>query len=184
MSRKKISGDYGWILPVGLLGLAAYLLYKFTGIFSGSGAAKNAEQATSTITAGTKTTLASLAAQGQVPTLTAAQGAALANDIFNAGLTVNTGGLFSSSNTSGVAQIMNDLIQCRNDADLYLIMSNFGTRQVSLDEWSMCSITGFECDALDLQSFVANIFNYAQIPGDQLADLNSQLASNGLTYQF
>lgn len=183
-SKKKaaVSGSYGWILPVGIV-VAGYLILSKLGLFGQSGTGANNAAATSTITKGTTTTLAALAQQGINPTLTAAQAASIANTIFSAGMSV------SSTDSSGVSTIFNLLGQARNDADIYLIMQNFGTRQAGANWYSACALVNMNCDAIDMDSFVTLILNQAAVPGLQLSDLNYQLANNelgptGITYQF
>jgi hypothetical protein len=184
-SKKKnnVGDASGYILPIGILIAAYFLLDKF-GLFSTTtGTGANNDAATSTIAKGTEQTLTALASSGIVPTLSSAQAASIANTIFNAGLTVNPG------SSQGAATIFNLLAQSQNDADIYLIMQNFGTRKVSNSAWSLCSLVNLNCDALDLDSFVTAILNEANIPGLTLQDLNYQLANNelgptGITYQF
>ncbi len=182
---KKISGDYGWILPAGLLVGAGYLIYKlFPGLLGPSAAAQNAAAAGSTVASGTSSTLQTLAAAGTTPSLTPAQAAALANDILQNGVQVQGGVNIFSSNAPYVENIFKDLSQCTNDADLYLIMQNFGVREAPDSEWSVCALAGFDCSSFDLQSFVVAVLNSASITGAEVSDLDALLQANGLTYQF
>jgi uncharacterized membrane protein YdcZ (DUF606 family) len=184
-SKKKSIGDAsGYILPIGIVAAIAFVLYKL-GLFSGTatGTGANNAAATQTIAAGTASSLQQLAAKGVTPSLTQAQAASIANNIFNAGITV------TDQSNAGVSTIFNLLAQCQNDADIYLIMQNFGTRQVSNSSWSLCSLANINCDAIDLDSFVTGILNQANVPGLGLSDLNfqlqnSELGPTGITYQF
>lgn len=184
-NKKKIGDASSYIIPLGIVGAIAFILYKF-GLFSGTatGTGANNAAATAAISQSTTATLASLAASGINPTLTPAQAATIANNIFSAGINH-----VSDTDSSGVATIFNLLTQCQNDADIYLIMQSFGTRQVASSSWSLCYAANIACDAIDLSTFITGILNHANIPGLQLSDLNSQLTSNelgptGITFQF
>ena len=186
--RKTLSGSgSNYILPLALVGGAVFLLYQFgdslSNIFT-TGTSKNNDATNATIVQGTAATLQALADKGIQPTLTAAQAAGIANNIFNAGISTST------DNAQGVATIFNLLAQVRNDADIYLIMQNFGTRNVASSKWSLCYYLNLSCDAIDLDTFVTSILKNFNIPGLTLADLNNQLAYNaygqptGINYQF
>jgi hypothetical protein len=184
---KKISGekqDYSkYILPAGILIAGYFILNKF-GLFGSTGTSANNQQTTSSIAAATKKTLTDLAARGIVPTLSPAQAASIANNIFYTGLQVSEG------NSGGIADIFGELNTARNDADIYLIMQNFGARQVASSSWSLCSLLNVNCDAIDLDTFVTSILNNFNVPGLTVQDLNDQLHdigyafNRGITYTF
>ncbi len=191
-SKKKAVGDggYGWIIPVGIVGGIAYILYQILG--KPSATDLNNQMTTTTIAQGTAATLAALAAKGIVPTLTQAQAAAIANGIFQAGIVIQLPSWSSfdqTQNTQGLATIFNLLVPVQNDADIYLIMQNFGTRQIAPGSWSMCAVLQVSCNAVDLDSFITTVLNNADVIGFQLTDLNNQLQYNelgetGVTYNF
>ena len=181
---KKISGDYGWILPAGLLVGAGYLIYKlFPGLLGPSAAAQNAAAAGSTVASGTSSTLQTLAAAGTTPSLTPAQAAALANDILQNGVQVQGGVNIFSSNAPYVENIFKDLSQCTNDADLYLIMQNFGVREAPILNGQYAPLLGLIA-RVSISRALSSVLNSASITGAEVSDLDALLQANGLTYQF
>jgi hypothetical protein len=184
--RGKVSGqgqDYSkYILPVGIVVAGVLVLNKVFGLFGkDTGTGQNNQAVTDTIAATTKKTLADLSARGINPTLPVAQAAGIANDIFYTGL---------NGGSSGIPDIFADINQARNDADIYLIMQQFGARKVASSDWSLCSLANINCDAVDLHTFVTSILNNYNVPYFTVQDLNAQLQdigyaiNRGITYQF
>jgi Carboxypeptidase regulatory-like domain len=180
--NKKIGDASSYIIPIGILGVVAFLLYK-AGLFSGTstGTGSNNAAAAANISQGTTASLASLSQKGINPTLTPAQAASIANTIFSSG---------SNLNAASVTTIFDLLGQCQNDADIYLIMQSFGTRQVNNSGWlSTCALLNMNCDAVDLEGFVTAVLNQVNAPGNSVSDLNNFLQNNelgatGITYNF
>lgn len=173
------SQDYSkYILPVGILVGGYLVLNKVFGFFGkDTGTGQNNTTVTNTIAQGTAKSLADLASKGIQPTLSAANAASIANNIFYTGLQV------TANNTSGIAAIFNLLNQAENDADIYLIMQNFGARKVSSSDWSLCSLANVNCDAVDLDTFVTAILTNFNVPGLTIRDLNDQLHDIGYGFQ-
>jgi hypothetical protein len=180
--------DYSkYILPAGLVIGGIFLIKKLLDILpggAGTGTGANNQAVTDSIATSTKKTLADLAAKGITPTITTAQAASIANNIFFSGL--------NTSDSSGAATIFNLINQARNDADIYLIIQQFGARKVaSSGDWTnLCSTLNISCDAVDLDTFVTSILNNWNYPGFTVSDLNYELSdagyaiNRGITYQF
>jgi hypothetical protein len=185
LSGKKRIGSFDStpFIMIGGLGLLGYFLYnKLFG--SGSAQGQNTATQTATLAQGTSTTLTALQQQGQGPILSASQAASLSNDIFTQGSQISAGLNFWQSNTAYLAQIFSDFSKCQNDADLYLIVQNFGVRKAADSSWSMCALFGANCSSFGLEEFITTVLNGASASGYGVTDLNTQLLSQGLTYQF
>jgi hypothetical protein len=113
-------------------------------------------------------------AQAKQPgSYTADQYTGWANDIYNIGATNDTLSFTQQS------QIVNDITQANNMTDLQLLISAFGVKAVSSGFWTTCQFLGFNCNQLDLPSFVKTVLD-----GQHLSNLNQYLSDQGINYQF
>lgn len=162
--------DYSkYILPVAVV-VGGYFVLKQFGLFGGGAASANAASITDSAAAGVNTSLQAAQASGDFPTLTTSQAAALANDIFNAGI----------SNPVNQDTIQHSLIQANTLTDLLLIIKAFGTKQAG---GALCSLFGgflsATCGTYDLPGWVN-----ATLDPQHIATVNNYLSNQGINYQF
>jgi hypothetical protein len=160
-----------YILPVGLV-VGGYLLLKNTSLFSSvkTGVTANNEATTAATRAALSSSIASAAAAGDLQTITTAELTSLANDIFTQGI----------ASTPNQDQIERDIIQVNTLTDLLQMMSAFGTREANTGSvFSICAMTGFNCAALDMATFVR-----AALDQTHLQAVNSYLQAQNINYQF
>lgn len=168
--RKKMGDNTGLIVGgvvvIGV-GIGLYFLFKNGNPFASAANTSNNAAIDANTSASTASTLNTLAQSNIVPQLTNAQASALATDIYNKGY------------TGDQQTIISDLNQAVNDADIYLIMQYFGTKQAATSFLSTCNLLGFNCAALDLSSWVKSVLN-----SDQIAQINSNYQQDGMSFQF
>lgn len=172
-SKKKKSRSIGavdlsnYILPVGLVGIAAYAVYKFLGP-SAAAKANNATDEANTKAANDAAYNASAAILPQ--SMPDVQLSSMATQIYNS---ASTGG------TGDIDNVIYQLSLINNTTDLYRLMQLFGTKQVGSGFFSTCSLLGFDCTSLDLDAFIR-----ASLTPAQLATVNQNFSGNGINYQF
>jgi hypothetical protein len=175
MARRKVGSSSDWILPVGLLGIAAFVLYKM-GIFSGTatGTGANNAQQNANVTAAAASAYATSAAQ--VPqSLTDTQLNTLIGNMLN-DAEENTA-IFSGS--SYQQDIITQMGQLVNITDLYRLVQLWGTRNASGASGSICDLIDVDCTAVDFGTFI-----HATLTSDQISQLNQLLQANGINYTF
>jgi len=169
--KRKISGENTNLIVGGVVLLAVgtglYFLFKNGNPFASNANSSNNQAIDQNTASSTASTLNTLAQQNVTPSLTAAQASGLATDIYNKGM------------TGDQQTIISDLNQCVNDADIYLIMQYFGTKQAATSFLSTCNLLGFNCSALDLPSWVKSVLDQ-----DQIDQINSNYQQDGMSFQF
>jgi hypothetical protein len=174
MRRKNISGTYDWILPVGLLGLGGWALYKFV---LGPGAtgtgANNQQQAANVTSANAQAYQQAAAAQPQV--LTDQQ----LNSIIGNMLKDAESNTSIFSGSSYQQDIISQMGQLVNTTDLARLNQLWGTRNAAGASGSICDLVDVDCTAVDLGTFI-----HATLTASQIMQLNQLLAANGINYQF
>lgn len=168
---KKISGiDWTPIILIGVLGGAAWYFLKNGNPFASTANSGNNAAIDSGTASSTASTLATLATSGTNPTLSAAAASGIANDIYTQGL---------DGSDLATEQIVQDLTQCQNDADITLIAKYFGTKQAATSFFSTCNLLGFNCQALDLPSWIKSVCS-----NDEIAEINYHFQGEGMSYQI
>jgi hypothetical protein len=179
--KKKVAGGADYILPIGALALIGGILYKL-GLFSGSGATDtNNAAAAAANKAATDQTAAQQKAAGEVATLSPDTVASIANTVYTLGTTNLPSG------PQAVAQIQNLLMQPLNLTDLNNVIASFGTRKAATDDgiFNACATFGYNCQALDLPSFVRTVFASDSVnQTDDLNAMNSYYTLQGINFQF
>lgn len=153
-----------FILPVGII-LGGYLLLKNLGLF---GSANNASNNTSIDNATTTANQASLDqanSQGITQTLSNGQLSSLATDIYNQAI------------ANGQDQIVADISQLKNIADLYALKVAYGTKQLAASAFSTCALFGFDCQSMDLDTTINQTLDAAHLQA-----ANAYLSSVGINY--
>ena len=166
--KKKVGAiDFSsYILPVGLLVGGYFVFTKFFG----SGGPSNQQQQTQTNASAVQASLQKQQAAGETPTLTQAQAASFANDIF-------TKGTLSTPDQAGIE---NDLLQVINLSDLLLIIQAFGTKSINTGSFlNACAVAKIDCSAVDLGSFLK-----AVLDADHINSLNSYWSLQNINYQL
>jgi hypothetical protein len=176
MARKKMSGVADYIVPLGIVGLAAYVLYKM-GLFNGSlfdlsgGNNGKAAAQTSAIAHSAFTASAAKVPQSLDDTTLNTM---LNTIISDAGNNCNIG-----SGTGPTDDIVSQLSNLDNITDLYRLMDLWGTRAMGTSCWGPCATIGVDCSQQDFGTFLHNILST-----DQLASVNEDLGGNGINYTF
>lgn len=141
--------DIVGILTVGLLAVGGYFAYKFiSGAGNGNTSNATGVQQTSAATASNDLTKSQSTFTQSVPD-SSLNG--IANQIFQ--LVGNDGSTPVSDDTAySVEQLLFNL---NNSTDWFRLVQLFGTKQMNTGGWlSMCALTGYQCSALDLPSFL------------------------------
>jgi hypothetical protein len=179
--RKKISGAADYIVPIGLIGIVAFALYKmgiFSGTFSGSGA--NNQGTTDANASAASQAAAQAAAQGIKATLSPNEAASIANSVYSLGV--------NASDTSALSQITNLLSQVNNIADLNAIIAAFGTKKIpsgDITAWyNTCLSLGVNCTSVGLGTFIDSVYQAYDPSGGYLSNLNQFLQDQGINYSF
>ena len=167
--KRAVGGtDYSnYILPIGLVGVAAFAIYKLLGP-SAAAKANNASNEQNIKAANDAAYNASAAVLPQ--SMPDTQLASIATQIYNS---AEVGG------TGDIDNVIYQLSLINNTTDLYRLMQLFGTKQVGSGFFSTCSLLGFDCTSLDLDAFIR-----ASLTPDQLATVNRNFNGNGINYQF
>jgi hypothetical protein len=168
---KKISGiDWTPIILVAAAVGGVWYVFKNGNPFASSANSGNNASIDSNTTAAASSTLATLQSQGQTPDLSQAQASSIATVVYNEGL---------DGSDSAMNQIESSIIQCFNDADYYLVMQMFGTKQAATSVWSTCALLGFNCQAMDLTSWLK-----AVLDSDHREAVNEYFAASGMTVRI
>jgi hypothetical protein len=158
-----------YILPVGLA-VAGYFILKNLGLFGGNAGAANAASVTTSAASGATAALAQATAAGQIATINASEAAAIANNIYTAGV----------ASPVDVATIQNQIIQVNTLPDLLMVIQAFGTKQAG---GAMCSLFGGflsnTCGTYDLPSWIK-----ASVDAGTLITINGYFNAQGINYQF
>jgi hypothetical protein len=158
-----------YLIPVGLV-VAGYFVLKNLGLLPGNAGAANAASVTSAASAGVTASLAQAKASGDIATLSASQAAAIANNVYTAGV----------ADPTDMDTIQNQIIQCNSLTDLLNVIQAFGTKQAG---GAMCSLFGGflsnTCGTYDLPGWVR-----ASVDQAHLLNINSYLTNQGINYQF
>jgi hypothetical protein len=175
---KKISGFEDYILPLGIIGLGAFVLYKMGFFTSGSiigpsGLTTNNAATTSGNASATTATAAQLAAQGVKPTISAIQAQSIVSTVYNT----------ITNNPTDYYAVENAIALCKNLADLNLVLQYWGTRSFNTGSWiSLCGQYGLDCTALDLPGTINMYSENGPYPVN--TDLNSYFVAQGINYSF
>lgn len=180
-----MAGAADYILPIALVlggGFLLYQLFKPGGLLNlSTGSGANNSGTTAANAAAATSTAAQLSSQGINPTITADAAANVANQVYTTGL--------NASDSSACVTINNLLTgSINNAADLNLIISAFGTKNVpsgSITAWyNTCLSLGINCTAVGLGDFVHLIYSAYDTTGQYLSNLDSFLTAQNITYQF
>jgi hypothetical protein len=173
--RSKVSGAADYIIPLGFIGIAGFIAWKM-GLFSGTITASGQTNSTAAANTAATTAAAFKASSQAIPqSLTDTQLNSMVNTImadYN-----SNGDIFSG--TTYTDDIVTQMSNLDNITDLYRLMMLFGTQPVSTAYISLCSEFGYDCEQLDLGSFLKVV-----LTSDQLAQVNDDLAGNGIDYVF
>jgi hypothetical protein len=162
--NRRIGKIEDYLLPAGLL-VGGYFILKNFGLFgSTENASNNTSIDTSTATADAQS-LAQVNATGVNQTLSSAQITSLAADIYNQAVAGNQD------------QIVADIGQLQNIADMYALKVAYGTKQLAASAFSTCALFGFDCQSMDLDSTINQTLDAAH-----LQTANNYLSSVGINY--
>jgi hypothetical protein len=172
---KKMSGAADYIVPVGLIGLAAFVLYKM-GIFSGTATGTGSNSATTTAT----TTSVNNAAYTQ-SAATVAQ--SVPDTTLNAMIQTMFSDYLSSTSIFAGSSYGDDIVSqmgnLGNITDLYRLIQLFGTRAMPASGVNLCNTIDLDCPQVDFGTFIHNALSASQI-----TDLNNLIQANGINYTF
>lgn len=176
MSCHKISGGAAdYIVPVGIIGILAFVAYKM-GLFSGTatGTGQQSAAQSANVTAAndqayqqSATTVPQSLSDTQINTLIGI----MENDAEE-----NTS-IFSGSTYQ--QDIVTQMGQLGNITDLYRLIQLWGTRDVAGASGSVCDLLDVDCTAVDFGTFI-----HATLSSSQLGQLNQLLQANGINYTF
>jgi hypothetical protein len=174
----KIGGAADFIIPLGVVGLGALIIYKF--FFSGSagtspGVSQANQVATDANQAGTSATANQQAAKGEKQTISPDTAAGIANTVFTLG----------QMNNPDLSSINNVITQVNNLTDLNAVIAAFGTRSSATNSSLLdpCYALGLNCSRLDMPSFIKLIYSQ-DATGAFLPSLNQFLRDQSINFQF
>lgn len=164
----KVGDIAGDLILAGALLIGGYFLYTK---ISGGSSATNANNAANDANNKAAADQAFAASNAVLPqSMSDAQLSSMATQIANS---------FTTGGTGDLDNVVYQLSLVNNTTDLYRLMQLFGTKSAGSGFFSTCSLLGFDCMSLDLDSFVR-----ASLSADQLALVNQDFAGNGINYQF
>ncbi len=175
MASRRVGGASDYIIPLGLIGLAGFALYKmglFSGTFTGTGgnSSKTTDVTTST------TSAAFNASAAQVPQ-------SVPDTTLNQMIQTMWSDWYSSTSLFSGSSYGDDIVtqmgNLTNITDLYRLMQLFGTRAMPPDGFNLCNTLDLDCPQVDFGTFIHNALS-----ASQLADLNQILQGNGINYVF
>lgn len=175
MARRKIAGPADYIIPLGLIGIAAFALYKM-GLFSGGGSGTGGNNTTQTANVQSAADKAFAQSAASVPqSIPDTQLNSMIGIMLN-DATENTS-IFSGS--SYQEDIVNQMSELNNITDLLRLIDLWGTRAVPTTEFTLCNLIDIDCSKLDFGTFLK-----VTLSSDQLNEVNQDLSGNGIDYQF
>ena len=179
---KRMAGASDYIIPIGLVGLAAFIAYKIFGGTGGAGTGLSTSPGTSTNNAATNATTTSVSASAY--TASAATTPQIVPDT-----TLNTmiqsmwNDWLSSTSVFAGSSYGDDIVTqmggLGNITDLYRLIQLFGTRAMPPSGVNLCNTLGLDCPQVDFGTFI-----HQALDTSQLADLNTLLQTNGIEYTF
>lgn len=172
---KKMGAAADFIIPIGLLGIAAFVLYKM-GLFSGTATGTGANNAQQNANVTSAANAAYTASAAQVPqSLTDTQLNTIIGNILS-DAEENTSMFSGSSYQEDIVTQMGTLV---NITDLYRLIQLWGTRNAAGASGSVCDLIDIDCTAVDFGTFI-----HATLSAAQITDLNQLLSANGINYTF
>lgn len=167
----KISGTADYIIPLGVVGLGAFLLYKFGVFGDGAGTGSNNQSLEDANAAAVDTTLTQQQTAGEVQTLSDLQLQGAASSIYTMG----------TADSPDLYGIKNLLMQPQNLTDMTKLIKYFGTKAVGGSLLSFCQLFGYDCNKVDLAGFVQAVF---QDNPDMINSINSYYQLQGIEFNF
>ena len=162
--KRSVGKIEDYILPAGLL-LGGYLIAKNFGLFGSADNSGNNSSIDSSTTNANAASLAQVNAAGVNQTLSQSQINSLATDIYNQAIANNQD------------QIVADISQLENIADMYALKVAYGTKQLASSAFSTCALLGFDCQSMDLDTTINQTLDAAHLQA-----ANSYLSSVGINY--
>lgn len=176
-SPSKSIGKFDWtslILPAALIGGGYLLITKVGNLFTGDNSSNNTDIAKANQQA-TQTAIDNAKAHGIPQTKSDSQLSSAADYIYTVGSKHN--GTGSSADQKSITDTVIGNVDTVTD---YLRMKQlFGTKKVSTDFFSTCYILGFNCNAVDLDTFLKLALDESHIDG-----LKNYFVSQGIAYGF
>jgi hypothetical protein len=173
--RKKIGGiDGSTILVLGVVGVGGYLLYN---AIANNASAQNNTQYGFRAASAVNKDISTATAAGAQQILSSSQIADDAISIGQLGQTTDSaakGG--AGADQSSQDEIVSILDTYKSLLDWYLLVQDFGTRQVATSNFSMCATFSIFCTVVDLQTFLAAALDAAHVN-----EVNANFVSNGLS---
>lgn len=167
MKRRIGKFDYEKLIVPGALLVGGYLVLNKLGLFgSPASAANNAAIDQST---GTTVAAAIVVAKSKGITQTI-------DDLQLSGIATY---IYDSGSSPDQDQVVSTIMEVQNIADWLRLIQLFGTKQASADFWSTCNWLGFNCQSLDLPSFLR-----LQLDAGHLSAINSFFQSIGINYSL
>lgn len=175
MKMQKMSGAADYIVPLGLVGLAALFLYKL-GIFSGTATGTGSNNATTTATVNNAATSAFNTSAATVPqSVPDTQLNQMIQTMFSDWSSSTS--IFSGSSYGD--DIVMQMGQLGNITDLYRLIQLFGTRAMPPSGVNLCNTIDLDCPQVDFGTFLHNALS-----ASQLTDVNNLIQANGINYTF
>lgn len=170
-----MSGAADYIIPIGLIAIVGYALYKsgiLTGTFTGTGGNNQKTTDVTTTAANAAYTASAQTTPQSIPDTTLNS---MINSMFNDYLASTS--IFAGSSYGD--DIVSQMSQLVNITDVYRIIQLFGTRAMPAPGVNLCNTIDIDCPQVDFGTFLKQALSTSQ-----LATLNSDLAGNGIDYQF
>jgi hypothetical protein len=175
MRRKKVSGTADYIIPIGVIGLGALVLYKM-GIFSGTATGTGANNGVAEAqTVQSWTTAYNQSVQSTPQQLSDTQLNSMILEMLQ-DANSNTSIFAGSSYQEDIVTQMSNL---GNITDLNRLGMLWGVRAVPTSQFNLCNTLDIDCTKIDLGAFLK-----VTLTADQLAEVNQDLAGNGISYTF
>lgn len=159
-----------YIIPAAVV-IGGYVVLKKFGLFGSNASNSNNAAIAAQTDAANAASVSAAKAQGISQTVSDAQLASIATDIYNKAIA-------SSVDQDGIVM---DAIQVNTLTDLLRLKQLFGTKQVDInDHWySTCSLLGINCEAIDLDGVLK-----ATLDSSHLSTVNNFLSAQGINYKF
>jgi hypothetical protein len=181
---KRMAGAADYIVPIGLIGVAALVAYKL-GLFGGTGGpGTGVSTSPGTGTNNTATNATTATVNQTAYTNSAASTPQIVPDTtLNQMISTMWSDYLSSTSIFADSSYGDDIVVqmggLGNITDLYRLIQLFGTRAMPSNGVNLCNTLGIDCSQVDFGTFIHNALS-----SSQLANLNSLLTTNGIEYTF
>lgn len=173
--KRKVSGPFRWesLIVPGAVIIGGYLVLSKLGLFG----SKDNEQNNQAVAAQTQQADQAALQQSGNPTISTANAAAIADDIFLQA----TSSVFSNTvDRTAQDKIVQDIVgNVQNQADWFLIKVAYGSRKIATSPFSTCAVLGYNCQVFNLDATIK-----MAVDQDHVNDIHDFLISKGINYNF